>query len=115
MALKMKPSITPTSRRVFPLRTLEDAVTIRNEAAAAPMKAAMAMLSPPGTMVPAPPASTMVATAAPVPAPALTPIMCGSASGFRKMACIWAPAAERAPPARIAVRTRGMRICDITS
>ena len=53
--------------------------------------------------------SAIVAMAAPSPAPPLTPMMCGSASGLRNTACICAPLAASAPPAIIAVSARGTR------
>lgn len=55
------------------------------------------------------PAPERVAVAAPSDAPALTPIMWGSAKGFLNTLCICEPAMARAAPARMAVAARGAR------
>lgn len=115
MALTMKPSITPKIRSVVAFLNFFDAARITMAAARAPRNAAPAV-DMPGSVFPENPARppSMVAMAAPKAAPELTPIMCGSARGFRSTLCIWAPASERAAPASMAVAMRGILRCNIT-
>ena len=83
----MNPSITPKMSNVVVLWNFEATVTTSMEVSSAPRKAAVATVNPDqasGSDVP----MSRVAIAAPVPAPALTPIMCGSASGLRNTLCI---------------------------
>ena len=56
-----------------------------------------------------------IATAAPNAAPDEMPSTCGSASGFRKSACMTTPAAARPPPTSPARSTRGRRIFQMMS
>jgi len=58
---------------------------------------------------------TIVATAAPRDAPALTPMICGSARGLRKMLCICAPDRANAAPASSAVTVLGALNRDMIS
>ena len=62
--------------------------------------------------VEAPVAMAMTAAAAP---PDATPIVPGSASGFRNRACIAAPATPSAMPTSAPTTMRGIRICLTTS
>ena len=74
MALKTKPSITPKIRRVVVLCILEETSMTRAELRRAPTKAAETTVNPDkaaGRELP----MIRVAIAAPVPAPALTPMM----------------------------------------
>lgn len=105
-ALNMKPSITPNMRSVVAPCILDATRITSADVRIAPTNAAVTTVSPDnaaGNDVPI----SKVATAAPVPAPALTPIMCGSASGFLKRPCIWSPARDRDAPASKAVSIRG--------
>ena len=103
-AFTMKPSIIPNMRRVLALWNFFEARRMISAEAIAPTEAARATDRPPeGEM------ADIVAIAAPRDAPALTPIMWGSAKGFLKMLCIWVPDRARAAPARSAVATRGAR------
>ena len=106
-ALKMNPSMTPNTSSVVADRNRAETRTTRAAARNAPRKAASATVKPVKKPVETPRA--IVAMAAPSPAPPLTPMMCGSASGLRKTACICAPDRASAPPARTAVSTLGTR------
>ena len=59
------------------------------------------------------PYSSTIATASAAFAPAVNPSKPGSASGFRVMPCIIAPAMDRAAPTKIAATSRGKRISRI--
>ena len=101
----MNPSITPNTRSVVADRNRADTATTIAAAKAAPRNAAIATENPVKKAAVLP--MTIVAIAAPSPAPPLTPMMCGSASGFRNTACICAPLVASAPPAINAVNTLG--------
>ena len=105
-ALNTNPSITPKISSIVAPRNLDATNITRKEVSNAPMKAAETMVRPEsaaGRDVPI----KRVAAAAPVPAPALTPMMCGSASGLRNKLCIWRPASARDDPASNAVSILG--------
>ena len=108
MALRIKPSKIPNTSKVLPLCNLPAARMMATEITPAPKKAA-ADTDKPASKPPPTPAISKVAIAAPSPAPALTPMICGSARGLRKTACICAPESARAAPASSAVATRGIR------
>lgn len=95
----MKPSMTPAIRSSEARLILVDIQMIIRQIHIAPIDAAILVTSP----VP----NVMVAIATPVPAPALTPRICGSANGFLNTACICAPEIASPAPARIAVMMRG--------
>lgn len=105
-ALIIKPSITPKISKVPAPANFLDAAIMVMAVAAAPMNAAPAMdnvdVMPP--VIP-----HKVAMAAPRLDPALTPMICGSASGLRNMLCICKPARASDAPARIEVMQRGIR------
>ena len=103
----MKPSITPNTNSVVTDRNRAETATTSAAATKAPRNAATATVNPVKKAADVP--SAIVAMAAPSPAPPLTPMMCGSASGFRNTACICAPLAAKAPPAMTAVSTLGTR------
>ncbi len=109
----MKPSITPKTRRVVPLRKRLETSTIRADARIAPANAAPATVRPAMDENPESrpvPEISRVAIAAPRPAPPLTPMIWGSARGLRKTDCIWAPERARHAPEAIAVSTLGRRM-----
>ena len=87
MALKMNPSITPKISSVVAFLRFRATVATRIEVSSEPAKAAAATVSPDSAAGSEAPIRR-VAAAAPVPAPALTPMMCGSARGFLKTLCI---------------------------
>lgn len=108
-ALMTNPAMTPVMRSTDELRTREEIPRIIIDIINAPVAAAAVIPIADPVVNPA----TADAMAAPVPAPALIPRMCGSASGLRKSACICAPQIASPLPAMIAVRMRGIRICQI--
>ena len=106
IALMMNPAITPQIRREEDLFILNDTARISAADTRAPADAAAAIDRPvkAGDIAAG---RARAATAAPSPAPALTPMMCGSASLLRNMLCIWAPDRASAAPAVRAVSTLG--------
>ena len=110
---------------IFPVMSPAPAVPAMIFPVMSPAPAVPAMIFPAMSPAPALPAGDVilwnilapasVAMAAPNPAPELTPMICGSASGFLNTACICAPARASRAPDRTAVRVRGIRNSQNTS
>ena len=107
----MNPNMTPKISRVVALVNRLEAARMIMPAANAPAKDAVTTDNPEKNPVPTIVPPHIVAVAAPNDAPELTPIICGSASGFLNTLCICAPASASAAPASRAVATRGARRC----
>lgn len=101
----MNPSITPKISSVVALPNLFETARSISAVANAPAKAAIVTDRPRNIpeMLPA----DITARAAPNDAPELTPMICGSASGFLSMLCICVPARANEAPDNMAVSTRG--------
>ena len=91
----MKESITPTMSRPLTPDKRRATITSSNNTPSAPTRAERR--------------ESNKATAAPSPAPALTPNSEGSANGLRKRVCITAPPTAKEAPANKAVRSWGKR------
>ena len=110
---------------IFPVMSPAPAVPAMIFPVMSPTPPVPAMIFPAMSPAPALPAGDVilwnilapasVAMAAPNPAPELTPMICGSASGFLNTACICAPARASRAPDRTAVRVRGIRNSQNTS
>ena len=115
----------PVSAMIFPVMSPAPAVPAMIFPVMSPTPPVPAMIFPAMSPAPALPAGDVilwnilapasVAMAAPNPAPELTPMICGSASGFLNTACICAPARASRAPDRTAVRVRGIRNSQNTS
>ena len=112
----MNPSITPKISKAEAVRNLLDAASMMIDVRTAPVNADPVIVNSwmNGGSADCKRPLSIVAKAAPNDAPALTPMMCGSASGFLKALCICAPARASAAPASRAVRTRGVLRCSST-
>ncbi len=106
-ALIMKPDIIPNISRVAALFSFEEAARMMLADMIAPENA--------DSIMDMSVELSMVAVAAPSAAPALIPMICGSASGFLSMLCICIPDNASAPPASMAVTILGRRSLVIIS